>query len=80
MRRFVSSLTTKAVQVESLTARDLVRVHEVLEQYGDSQLDFTDAAIVTIAERLIITCIYTLDRRDFSIIRPTHCDYFELLP
>ena len=80
MRRFVSSLTSTAVQVEPVTAEDLVRVHEILEQYADSQLDFTDAAIVAIAERLIITRVYTLDRRDFSIIRPSHCYYFELLP
>lgn len=55
-------------------------MHEILEQYADSQLDFTDAAIVAIAERLAITRVYTLDRRDFSIVRPIHCDYFELLP
>ncbi|BAZ53340.1 hypothetical protein NIES4103_60140 [Nostoc sp. NIES-4103] len=80
MRRFVSSLTTSAVQIEPITSEDLVRIHEVLVQYADSQLDFTDAAIVAIAERLRVTHIYTLDRRDFSIIRPSHCDYFELLP
>lgn len=80
MRHFVSRLTTQPVQVEPVTAEDLVRVDEVLEQYADSQLDFTDAAIVSIAERLTITRVYTLDRRDFSIIRPSHCDYFELLP
>ncbi len=71
MRRFVSSLAPKAVQVEPVTAEDLVRVHEILEQYADSKLDFTDAAIVAIAERLTITRVYTLDRRDFSMIRPT---------
>ena len=80
MRYFVSSLTTQAVSVESVTLEDLLRINEVLEQYADSQLDFTDAAIVAMAERLAITRIYTLDRRDFSIIRPNHCDYFELLP
>jgi uncharacterized protein len=80
MCRFVSSATPNAVQVESLTPEDLVRVHQILEQYSDNQLDFTDAAIVAIAERLNITRVYTLDRRDFSIIRPSHCDYFELLP
>ena len=80
MRRFMSTLTNQAVRVESVTAEDLLRVNEVLEQYADSQLDFTDAAIVAIAERLTINRIYTLDRRDFSIIRPSHCDYFELLP
>ncbi len=80
MRHFISSLIPEAVQIETVTAQDLVRVHEILEQYSDSQLDFTDAAIVAIAERLNITRVYTLDRRDFSIIRPRHCDYFELLP
>ncbi|NJR63943.1 MAG: PIN domain-containing protein, partial [Cyanobacteria bacterium CRU_2_1] len=80
MCRFISSMTPDTVQVECLTTEDLVRVHGILEQYADSQLDFTDAAIVAIAERLNITRVYTLDRRDFSIIRPMHCDYFELLP
>ena len=80
MRRFISSLKPGTVQVEPVTLEDLTRVHQVLEQYADSQLDFTDAAIVAIAERLVIKHVYTLDRRDFSIIRPKHCDYFELLP
>jgi len=80
MRRFVASMTIGSVQVEPTTVEDLARVHQVLEHYADSQLDFTDAAIVAIAERLTITRVYTLDRRDFSIIRPRHCDYFELLP
>ena len=80
MRRFVSSVTSETIQVKSVTTEDLVRVHQILEQYADNQLDFTDAAIVAISERLNITRVYTLDRRDFLIIRPNHCDYFELLP
>ncbi|MBH8573616.1 PIN domain-containing protein [Nostocaceae cyanobacterium CENA369] len=80
MRSFLSSLTTSTVQIEPIASADLMRIHQVLEQYADSQLDFTDAAIVAIAERLRVTRLYTLDRRDFSIIRPSHCDYFELLP
>jgi predicted nucleic acid-binding protein len=80
MRHFVSSVTPETIQVKSVTTEDLVRVHQILEQYADNQLDFTDAVIVAIAERLNITCVYTLDRRDFSIIRPSHCDYFELFP
>lgn len=50
MRRFVSSMTPDAVQVEPVTIEDLARVQQVLEQYADNQLDFTDAAIVAIAE------------------------------
>jgi predicted nucleic acid-binding protein len=80
MRQFVSSMTTDSLQIEPVTTEDLVQVHKILEQYADNQLDFTDAAIVAIAERLNITHVYTLDRRDFSIMRPSHCDYFELFP
>lgn len=80
MRHFVASMTPDAVQLESVTLEDLVRISQILEKYADNQLDFTDAAIVAMAERLAITRVYTLDRRDFSIIRPKHCDYFELFP
>ncbi|WNZ46722.1 PIN domain-containing protein [Leptolyngbya boryana CZ1] len=80
MRSFLTSLTTSDLQIESLLIEDLVRVTEILEQYADSQLDFVDAAIVALAERLSVTRILSLDRRDFSIIRPQHCEYFELLP
>jgi len=80
MRHFVHSITTTGVQVEPTTVEDLVRIDEILTQYADSQLDFTDAAIAAIAERLAIRRICTLDRRDFSMLRPTHCEYFELLP
>lgn len=80
MRQFLSNLVDKTIQLESLTLDDLKRVNEILEQYADSQLDFVDAAIVTIAERSNTTRILTLDRRDFSLFRPKHCGYFELLP
>jgi uncharacterized protein len=80
MRRFVASMTPDVVQVEPVTIEDLVRVQQILETYADNQLDFTDAAIVAMAERMAITRVYTLDRRDFSIIRPRHCEYFELFP
>ncbi len=80
MRQFLSNLLDNNIQFESLTPDNLKRVNEILEQYADNQLDFVDAAIVTIAERSNITRILTLDRRDFSLFRPKHCGYFELLP
>jgi uncharacterized protein len=80
MRQFLSNLVDNNIQLESLTPDDLKRVNEILEQYADSQIDFVDAAIVTIAERSNITRILTLDRRDFSLFRPKHFGYFELLP
>lgn len=80
MRHFLSELTTSDTALEPITKADLQRITEVLNQYADSRLDFVDATIVTIAERKNIIRVLTFDRRDFSIIRPRHSPYFELLP
>lgn len=80
MRLFLANLAASETQIETLTLTDLERVNQILEEYADSLLDFVDAAIIAIAERLGVIRILTLDRRDFSIIRPRHCDYFEILP
>lgn len=39
-----------------------------------------DASLVAIAERLGVTEIATLDRRDFTVVRPRHVGAFVLLP
>lgn len=80
MRRFVQQLEHSPIQIEPINKIDLVRIHTLLDQYADAELDFVDASLVTIAERLNIRRILTVDRRDFSLIRPAHCDYFEILP
>lgn len=80
MRRFVQELTVSNTMLETITLADLVRVSEILKQYADSRLDFVDATLVAIAERQNITRILSLDRRDYSIIRPRHCSHFEILP
>ena len=80
MRQFLQRVVASDVALETLTITDLKRVAEILEEYADSRLDFVDATIVALAERLNITRVLTLDRRDFSIIRPAHCSYFEILP
>lgn len=80
MRHFIRTLNKSDVQLESIQKSDLLRVSEILDTYADSKLDFVDATIVAISERLNISQILTLDRRDFSIIRPKHCAHFDILP
>jgi predicted nucleic acid-binding protein len=53
---------------------------DVMHTYLDADLDLVDCRLTALAERMSITRICTFDRRDFSIIRPRHTDYFELLP
>lgn len=74
-----SIATGELVQVKS-TPQDLERAAEVLEKYADSRVDFVDCAIVAMAERLNLTKILTVDRRHFTLFRPSHCAYFEIAP
>ncbi len=63
-----------------LTLPDFARAMDIMRTYMDADLDLVDCCITALAERMNITRICTFDRRDFSIIRPSHTDYFELLP
>lgn len=80
MRQFVATLDSSPLQFEFVTKTDMPRIYELLEQYSDAELDFVDATITVLAERLNIRRILTVDQRDFRIIRPAHCAYFEILP
>ncbi|GIX47527.1 MAG: ribonuclease VapC26 [Candidatus Tectimicrobiota bacterium] len=79
-RQLLRSLLRGEMQVENLTNSDLRRALTLLEQYADANIGFVDATIVAIAERRKIHRLLTIDRRHFSLIRPRHCPYFELLP
>ena len=66
--------------VTGLETPDLHRATELMARYADARIGFVDAAIAALAERLGAARIYTLDRRDFAILRPRHLAAFEVLP
>jgi len=55
--------------VEHLSPAELVRMSELMDKYHDRPMDFADASLVALAERLSLNRIFTVDRRDFSIYR-----------
>ena len=77
---FAESLAATPLTLENPTPEDYHRAAAILRQYADARLDFVDALIAAMAERLNITRVLTLDRRDFQLMRPKHCPGFELLP
>ncbi|MBI1760665.1 MAG: PIN domain-containing protein [Acidobacteria bacterium] len=77
---FIASLATTALRLENPLPPDYQRAAALMRQYADAKLDFVDALIVALAERLNITRLLTLDQRDFRLVRPRHCAAFELLP
>jgi predicted nucleic acid-binding protein len=80
LARFLRSVGAGQVKTISMTASDLLRAADLLEQYADNRVDFVDCVIVALAERLNVSRVLTLDRRHFSIIRPRHIPAFEILP
>lgn len=58
----------------------LERIAELMEKYADLPLGLADASVVAIAEEIGAREIATLDRRDFSVVRPRHAASFVLLP
>ena len=49
-------------------------------KYADSRIDFVDATVIAMAERLNCETILTLDLRDFTLYKPEVRAAFMLLP
>lgn len=78
--RFLSRIIESQIPLLPLELTDVTRARDIMATYADNRFDFVDCCIMALAERLKVTQIYTFDRRDFSVFRPQHCDYLELLP
>ncbi|MHB2021753.1 MAG: PIN domain-containing protein, partial [Mycobacteriales bacterium] len=77
---FLLLLTRGRLQPVDLTGGDWQRCAELVATYTNLRLDLMDASIVAVAERLNLTELATLNRRDFTVVRPRHVDAFTLLP
>ena len=80
IQKFLKHFAQLDASLEPIGMGDLGRARDIVITYADAEFDIVDCCIMAIAERLNITRIATFDRRDFSIFRPRHCDYLELLP
>ena len=78
--RFLGDLASGHLGVEPVAASDWLRMADLVHTYRNLPLGTVDASVVVAAERLGITAIATMDRRDFAIVKPRHCDAFTLLP
>jgi predicted nucleic acid-binding protein len=77
---FLHMVTSGRIEPIDLEAADWARSVELTETYADMSLDLMDASIVALAEARNLTTIATLNRRDFTVVRPRHVDAFELIP
>lgn len=72
-------IDTGAVQILPLGTDDVARMRELMRKYCDLPMDLADAALVRVAERERLRRIFTVDRRDFQIYRPSRIGRFAVL-
>lgn len=77
---FLDLLISADFPLIEVTYTDLWRARELLLQYPGTKIELVDCCIVALAERLNITRVATLDRRDFSILRTRDGQFLEILP
>ncbi len=77
---FIAAIGRGELHIENLQHVDYQRAAEVLTTYHDNNLGLVDTCVMAIAERLQVTVIATINPRDFRIVRPAHCDAYEMLP
>ena len=63
-----------------LGSESLADIAAIMRRYEDSGLQLADAALTYLADREGIRTIFTLDRRDFSIIRLKRNRTLKLIP
>jgi predicted nucleic acid-binding protein len=68
------------IRLQYIQDQELGRAFELMAKYIDLPMDFADAEILIVAERRRIKCIFTLDRRDFSIYKPQHVRRMQIIP
>ncbi len=73
-------LETGAVQILPMGIDDVSRMKELMRKYRDLPMDLADAALVRVAERERLRRIFTLDRRDFQIYKPSRIGRFTIFP
>ncbi len=77
---FVEDVSSGGYRLAPLTLADLERAAELERQYQELNLGLVDASVIALCESLGEPKVATLDRRDFSVVRPRHCGSLLLLP
>ena len=65
---FLDWVNKGAVEIQNIENQDFSRIRELTSKYRDLPMDFADACLVFLAEKLNINMIATIDR-DFTIYR-----------
>jgi predicted nucleic acid-binding protein len=77
---FLRDVADDVYELVHVTSSEVSRAADLVEQYTSLPLGTADAFVVAVAEKYRAVNIATLDRRHFSVARPSHFPAFTLLP
>jgi len=76
----LASFNDRPFRLISLSEADLPGIAAILAKYERLGLQVADASLVHLANREGIDTVFTLDRRDFGVLRRAHGRKFHLIP
>jgi predicted nucleic acid-binding protein len=80
IRRLLSSFRGRPFELVPLGETDLPGIAAVLVKYEGLGIQLADASLVHLANREAIEIMFTLDRRDFGVLRLAHGKKLRLIP
>lgn len=80
IEKFLSSFGGRLFQLASMDELDLPGVAAILAKYRTLGIQVADASLVHLANREGSDTIFTLDRRDFSVLRLASGKKFRVIP
>ncbi|MBI3208045.1 MAG: PIN domain-containing protein [Candidatus Solibacter usitatus] len=80
IRKLLSSFQGRPFELAPLNAADLPPIAAVLAKYEDLRIQFADACLVHLANREKVEVLFTLDRRDFGVVRLARGKKLSLIP
>lgn len=80
IRRLLASFRGRPFELAPLDETDLPAITAILAKYASLGIQLADASLVHLANREHIESIFTLDRRDFGVLRLAHGKKMRLIP
>jgi predicted nucleic acid-binding protein len=80
IRKLLSSFHGRVFEIVPLGATDLPGIAMVLAKYEGLRIQLADASLAHLANREGIEIMFTLDRRDFGVLRLAHGKKLRLIP
>jgi predicted nucleic acid-binding protein len=80
MRKFLSSFHGRPFELLPLGEPDLPSIATILSKYESLGIQLADASLAHLANREGIETMFTLDRRDFGVLRLAHGKKLVLIP